>query len=189
MSPLRGRAGRFPQRGGQGFAPQGPLRPGEVLTPPGQPKIEIIYDGPPPVPTPVLPAQPVRREGTKGKGERQSILDANLAFYQALEARDMSLMCKIWANDGTARCSQPNGVLLRGWEEVRRNFEQLFSSDRPYKIELTQVYSEESDAIAYVSLVERVEMPQTTRPRREHVATNVFRYEKGAWRLVIHHAT
>ena len=80
-------------------------------------------------------------------------------------------------------------MLLRGWEEVRRNFESLFASDRPYKIELTQVYSEDADAIAYVSLVERVEMPQTVRPRREHVATNVFRLEKGQWKLVIHHAT
>jgi ketosteroid isomerase-like protein len=188
---MRGRPGRFPQRGGQPPAPQpqGPLRPGEVLAAPGQPAPEFIFEGPPPVPTPLLPKDTVKREAPKGKGERHTVLEANQGFYDALEARDIALMSKVWAQDGTVRCTQPNGVLLRGWEEVRRTFEQLFSADRPYKIELTQVYSEEADAIAYVSLVERVEMPQTTRPRREHVATNVFRLEKGVWKLVLHHTT
>jgi hypothetical protein len=78
----------------------------------------------------------------KAKGERQTVLEANQGFYDAIEARDISLMTKVWAQDGTVRCTQPNGVLLRGWEEVRRTFEQLFSADRPYKIELTQLYKE-----------------------------------------------
>jgi ketosteroid isomerase-like protein len=174
---MRGRPGRFPQRAGPLGQPGAPGAGG----PP-----QIVFEGPPPVPTPQLPRETVRREAAGVKGERGSLLAANEEFYKALEARDMGRMAEVWANDGTVRCTHPNGVLLRGWEEVRRSFESIFSVDRPYKIELTQIYSEESDALGYVSLVERVDMPQTTRPRREHSATNIFRLEKGGWKLVLH---
>jgi ketosteroid isomerase-like protein len=174
---------RFPQRPGAG-PPEGggPGAPGGAFGP-------ILFEGPPPVPTPQLPRETVRREAPKAKEGRPALLEANGEFYAALAARDIGRMAKVWANDGTVRCAQPNGVLLRGWEEVRRGFEQIFSTDRPYKIELTQVYSEESEALGYVSLVEKVEMPQTSRPRREHPATNIFRLEKNAWKMVLHHAT
>jgi ketosteroid isomerase-like protein len=165
------------------MGPAMPGQPGAGGLPP------IVFEGPPPVPTPQLPRETVKREIPKGERGRPSLVEANEAFYRALETRDMGLMAEVWANDGTVRCTHPNGVLLRGWEEVRRSFEQIFSVDRPYRIELTQMYSEEADALAYVSLVEKVDMPQTTRPRREHSATNVFRREKGHWKLVCHHST
>ncbi|MFC1706468.1 nuclear transport factor 2 family protein, partial [Planctomycetota bacterium] len=167
-----GRRGRLPSR----------------RSPMAKRQVEIIFEGPPPVPTPVLPAEAVHRTG-RAKKPRVSVLDVNKSFYRALESRDIGVIARIWANDGSVRCTQPNGVLLRGWEEVRRGFEQIFSSDRPHKIELTQVYAEESDSLAYVSLVERVAMPQASRPRREHSSTNVFRNEGGRWFMVNHHST
>ena len=48
---------------------------------------------------------------------------------------------------------------------------------------------EESKAIAYVSLVEKVNLPQASRPRREHPATNVFRNIKGTWKMVMQHSS
>jgi hypothetical protein len=149
--------------------------------------IDIPYSGPPPVPTPEIPDAAIRR--SRGKGPKGSVLVSNEAFYRALGDRDMGAIARLWLNDDSVRCTQPNGVLLRGWEEVRRGFESLFSSDRPHRIELTQVYAEESDALAYVSLVEKVAMPQSSRPRREHTATNLFRNVDGEWLMVSHHVT
>ncbi len=153
----------------------------------GKKRVEVPYDGPPPLPSPVLPEGPVHLPKTKGP--KGSVTDANQAFYRALEDRDIGAIARIWFNDDSVRCTQPNGVLLRGWEEVRRGFEQLFSSDRPHRIELSQVYAEESDALAYVSLVEKVAMPQSSRPRREHSATNLYRNVRGQWLLTNHHVT
>ena len=153
----------------------------------GRKPVEVLYEGPPPVPTPEVPEKPVRR--ASAVSPKESVLTVNEAFYRAVEDRDIGSIARIWANDDSVRCTQPNAVLLRGWEEVRRGFEQLFSADRPHRIELTQVYAEESDALAFVSLVEQVAMPQSSRPRREHVATNLFRNIGGQWRMIYHHVT
>ncbi|GIW72014.1 MAG: hypothetical protein KatS3mg102_1556 [Planctomycetota bacterium] len=155
-------------------------------SPMGKKRQEMVFEGPPPVLTPELPELPVRR----GRGaERPSVLEANTEFYAALQERDIGRMSRAWAHDATVRCAQPNGVLLRGWEEVRNGFEQIFSVDRPCRVELTQIYAEQSEDLAHVSLVERVSMPQVSRPRTEHPATNVFRWQDGRWLVILHHAT
>lgn len=153
---------------------------------PGKPA-EVKFDGPAPVLTPQVPELSILNKGQKEA--RSSVLDANLEFYSALEDQDIGRMARTWGHDGGVRCTQPNGVLLRGWEEVRRGFEQMFSVDRPYRIELKQVYAEQDGRIAYVSMIERVAMPQLSRPRSVHAATNVFRWHDGQWRLILHHST
>jgi ketosteroid isomerase-like protein len=131
---------------------------------------------------PIPPPPP--RTGIEGEVER-----ASKEFYAAFEARDLERLGKVWVQDATVRCIQPNGVLLRGWIEVKRGFELIFDTDRPHKVELTQVSIEVGGSLALVSLVERVAMPQSARPRREHAATSIFRKVGDDWKLICLHVS
>ena len=138
---------------------------------------------------PELPDLPVTHKGGTPGGKRPSVVEANTEFYRALQERDIGHMARLWAHDGAVRCTHPNGVLLRGWEEVRNGFEQIFGVDRPSAVELTQMYAEQTGDLAFVSLIERVAMPQGSRPRSEHPATNIFRWDGDRWLVIAHHST
>lgn len=140
---------------------------------------------PGPARRPMVPRVPdPPRTGIEGEVEK-----AMKEFYGAFEARDLDRLAKVWIQDASARCIQPNGVLHRGWPEVKRSFELIFDTDRPHHVEITQSFFAVVGEAAWVSLVERVAMPQSARPRREHAATQMWRKADGAWRLALYHVS
>ncbi len=54
--------------------------------------------------------------------EQIAIEAANLAFYRALESRDLSRMDLVWSHEEGVTCVHPGWHRLDGWSEVRRSW-------------------------------------------------------------------
>ena len=117
--------------------------------------------------------------------------DANLAFYRALEERDLGHMSKIWLQDGSASCVHPGWHRLDGWEEIARSWENIFANSRPWSVGCEDVRIAVSGDLAWVTCVEVI-VPfggDEDEDAARMQATNLFGRVNGEWRLVHHHAS
>jgi ketosteroid isomerase-like protein len=116
---------------------------------------------------------------------------ANLAFYRALQARDMSAMDMVWLHDASASCIHPGWHRLDGWAEVRRSWENVFANARPWTVACEDVRINVAGDVAWVTCVE-VLAPlgaDTDDGAARMQATNIFVRADGVWRLLHHHAS
>jgi ketosteroid isomerase-like protein len=79
---------------------------------------------------------------------------ANLAFYRALEARDLSTMGSIWLQDESASCVHPGWHRLDGWDEIQRSWENIFANSRPWTVSCEDVRIAVAGDLAWVTCVE-----------------------------------
>jgi ketosteroid isomerase-like protein len=114
--------------------------------------------------------------------------DAALAFYQAIETRDIEAMMAAWADDEDIVCIHPGGPRLEGSEAVRALREKIFAADSRFTFRLDQVVLIETVGLAMQSAVEHV---TTANPASSGaaIATNVFLRTPSGWRIVCHHAS
>jgi uncharacterized protein (TIGR02246 family) len=123
--------------------------------------------------------------------EETAIAAANLAFYRALEARDLSAMDLVWLHDDSATCIHPGWHRLDGWSEIRRSWENIFANARPWSVACEDVRIRLSGDIAWVTCVELLAPfggdPEDGTARMQ--ATNIFARRDGQWRLLHHHAS
>jgi len=116
---------------------------------------------------------------------------ANLAFYRALESRDLSRMESVWSHEAEVTCVHPGWHRLDGWSEVRRSWENIFSNSRAWTVACEDLRIAVAGDLAWVACVEVIRpfgMREEDAAARMQ-ATNVFRRSDGVWRLVHHHAS
>lgn len=123
--------------------------------------------------------------------EPAAVRAANLAFYRAFEALDLPAMERVWAHDGSVRCLHPGWPLCAGWADVRASWATIFANTTSMRFEIADEHLDVRDGLAWVVCVERI---RTSGPAGEAmvgavVATNVFRKEGEAWKLVHHHGS
>ena len=123
--------------------------------------------------------------------DETAVAAANLAFYRALEARNLSAMELVWMHDETASCVHPGWHLLNGWEEVRRSWENIFANARPWMVACEAVGIHVLQDVAWVTCVELLTLsgadPDEEPARMQ--ATNIFARQDGEWKLLHHHAS
>jgi len=123
--------------------------------------------------------------------EETAVAAANLAFYRALEARDLSAMDVVWLHDDRSSCIHPGWHRLDGWEEIRRSWENIFANARPWSVSCEDVQIRISGNLAWVTCVELLAPfgaePEDGGARMQ--ATNIFARDEGRWRLLHHHAS
>ena len=123
--------------------------------------------------------------------EEAAVSAANLAFYRALAARDLSGMETVWLHEDRVTCVHPGWHRLDGWQEVRRSWENIFSNSRPWTVACEDVRVAIAGEIAWVVCVEVIRpfglSGEDAAARMQ--ATNVFVQRDGAWRLAHHHAS
>ena len=123
--------------------------------------------------------------------EEAAVAAANTAFYQALEARDLVAMDRIWAHEESASCVHPGWHRLDGWTEIRRSWENIFANARPWSVFCEDMRVEVSGDAAWVTCVEAI-TPFGADPDEETArmqATNVLARRNGRWLLLHHHAS
>ncbi len=123
--------------------------------------------------------------------DETALAAANLAFYRALEARSLSAMELVWEHSGEATCVHPGWHRLDGWEEIRRSWQNIFASSRPWTVACVDVRLEVVGDIGWVRCVEVMRpfgATEEDEPARMQ-ATNVFVREDSEWRMVHHHAS
>jgi uncharacterized protein (TIGR02246 family) len=120
-----------------------------------------------------------------------AVAAANLAFYRALEARDLATMGSVWLQDDSSSCVHPGWHRLDGWEEIERSWENIFANSRPWSVSCEDVRIAVAGDLAWVTCVEVIvpfggdEDGDAARMQ----ATNLFGRVDGEWRLLHHHAS
>ena len=134
-------------------------------------------------------------EDTQERDESiRTLLAVNRRFYEAFEKLDISIMNSIWAHNEVVSCMHPSPgwALLRGWDEVRQSWEQIFSRLRSVRFKISNTRMVLAGNLAWVILTERLrayaydsedEIIEAT------VATNLFERSGATWRMLHHHAT
>ncbi|HEX5854365.1 MAG TPA: nuclear transport factor 2 family protein [Thermoanaerobaculia bacterium] len=116
---------------------------------------------------------------------------ANLGFYRALEARDLSAMDVVWAHEDAATCVHPGWHRLEGWTEIRRSFENIFTNSRPWTVSCRDVRVAVVGDLAWVTCAEVI-IPfggDEDEDAARMQATNLFVRTDGEWKMIHHHAS
>lgn len=123
--------------------------------------------------------------------EATAVAAANVAFYRALEARDIETMAQIWLHDESASCVHPGWHRLDGWEEIERSWENIFANSRPWTVACEDVRIAVAGDLAWVTCVEVITPfgANGSEDSARMQATNLFGRVDGEWRLVHHHAS
>jgi ketosteroid isomerase-like protein len=123
--------------------------------------------------------------------ERAAVRAANLAFYRAFEALDLAAMERLWVRDASACCLHPGWPLCAGWDEVRASWATIFGNTSTMRFDIADERIDVRGGLAWVVCVERI---RSTGPEGDAmigavIATNVFRSDGGAWKMVHHHGS
>ena len=129
--------------------------------------------------------------GTETNGDQHEPSQALSQFYRALNARDLELMQKTWANSDETAMDNPLGGIKRGWDEIKSVYEKLFDSKATYRFEFYDYTMHEAGDLFYVVGRERGELALSGPPLELAIrTTRVFRRdEDGQWRQVHHHGS
>jgi ketosteroid isomerase-like protein len=121
-------------------------------------------------------------------GERavEEVLDANRAFYDAHESRDLDAMRVVWDHgDGTV-CIHPGWPILRGWALIEESWRRIFQGAGRNQFILTNEAVATIGDTAWITLDENLVDRFAT---GTVAATNVFVRTDDGWKLVLHHGS
>jgi ketosteroid isomerase-like protein len=124
----------------------------------------------------------------------EEVAEANLAFSDAFEARDLAAMGDVWERSSRVAVTHPGWPTLRGFEKVLSSWRAIFANTPYIQFFLTDVKVTVDGDVAYVTCTENVLSSGEGAPEEgfvggKAVATNVFRRTSTGWRLWIHHAS
>ena len=116
------------------------------------------------------------------------VREANRAFYEAFEARDLDAMSAVWERSERALCTHPGWATLQGWGAVASSFFALFQNVQSLQFVLTEERVQVQDGVAWVAVDENLLGDQGG---STVAAVNVFvrDHASGHWRLVCHHGS
>lgn len=118
--------------------------------------------------------------------DREAVLAANAAFYQAFEEGNIEVMFDMWEHTTRAACTHPGWPALHGWTHVAESWRRLIEqSQRPQFIITNERVEVEGDA-AWVTCDENLLAGAGSGTVS---ALNVFVLTDGMWRLVAHHGS
>jgi ketosteroid isomerase-like protein len=116
------------------------------------------------------------------ESEKDAVLAANLAFYQAFTSHDVAAMEAIWARHAPVACTHPGWVALQGRGVVMESWRSILQNpEAPHVMCHDDTVFFHGD-VALVLCEEELAQGHLS-------ATNVFVKEDGQWRLVHHQAS
>ena len=119
--------------------------------------------------------------------EFDALLEANQAFYDAHEARDLDEMINVWSTGDDLVCVHPGWPILRGWNDVLQSWVGIFRGPGQSQFILTNESISTKGDIAWVTLDENL---VDANGAGTIAATNLFvRDHEGEWKLVSHHGS
>ncbi len=126
---------------------------------------------------------------TPSEPERE-LREANERFYRAFESLKLESMDEVWSRSEAVACIHPGWRMLRGWTRIRASWEEIFRHTGFIQFIITDVTSGTAGDAGWVNCVENIVTVPGDAPNYATVhATNLFRREDGAWRMLVHHAS
>jgi len=116
-------------------------------------------------------------------------LDAEAAFYEAIEHGDLEGMMAVWAEDEEIICVLPSGPRLAGYRSVREAWRRLFEGGPRLHLRVTQQSVTQNPFSAVHNNLEELTLVGEERMSAAIVATNIYIRGPLGWRLIVHHAS
>ncbi|MDF1747477.1 MAG: nuclear transport factor 2 family protein [Alphaproteobacteria bacterium] len=116
---------------------------------------------------------------TKARGDAE-ILFANERFYAAFAGGDVQAMADLWAKEGVVCCLHPGWEPLQQRREIMASWSAILQSPPPVTCVGPSVLPLGPEGAAVVCWEQVGE--------NFLIATNLYRWEEGAWRIVHHQA-
>lgn len=127
-----------------------------------------------------------------GSKQEMAVRQAADRFYDALNVMftgDLAPMKSVWSHAGDVAYMGPGGSIKVGWDKVRKDWESQAARKLGGKVRAEDVHFVVGDDIA-VMYAREVGENTNIGGKREKVdirATNMFRKEDGAWKMIGHH--
>ena len=122
--------------------------------------------------------------------DREQVLEANRAFYQAFESLEIEKMEKMWLQEPHIVCIHPGWRRLSGWGPIMNSWERIFESTFEISFELSDVDVMVRGDVAVVVAQENLTQRGYDGTMRGVVmSTNVFERVGNRWYLVLHHGS
>jgi ketosteroid isomerase-like protein len=113
--------------------------------------------------------------------ERDAVLFANEAFYQAFADRDLSTMERLWSRRESVACIHPGWTPIYGREQVIASWRGILANPRSPAIACRRPQVFMQGQSAFVVCFEEMDGAFL-------IATNVFLREADGWKLTHHQA-
>ncbi len=111
-------------------------------------------------------------------------------FYRAFNTRDILLMRQNWSPFDDISMNNPTGGIKRGWPEIRRVYEKLFSGPIRISVELHNYSLHVSGELFYAVGRERGRLESAVSTFDLNFRTTcIFRFLDHHWRQVHHHGS
>lgn len=116
--------------------------------------------------------------------------DAEDAFYDAFEERDLEKIMSAWSESDDIICIQPMRNQVQGRTAVRKSWEEVFSANMKLNIEILHKHWFEADDVAvHIVLEQLIFNENRTQMPPPLIATNVYRKDEQGWHMVLHHVS
>lgn len=118
------------------------------------------------------------------------VLATNQAFYQAFEQLDINALELIWSKSPGVTCIHPGRAALKGWDQIRFSWDQIFRNTKQLEIAADLLTIELRGTLAYVVLLESlVQVVPDKRLEVQTLVTNIFEFDAGNWFLLHRHTS
>jgi ketosteroid isomerase-like protein len=122
--------------------------------------------------------------------DREAVIAANRAFYDAFESLDVEKMQAVWLEDQSIVCIHPGWRKLTGWGPIMQSWERIFDNVFEMKFDLGELEVMISGDLAVVIVEENLTQRGYDGATRSVVlATNVFQRAGNKWLAVLHHGS
>ena len=114
-------------------------------------------------------------------------VSAEVAFYDAFRKLDLEQMTGVWMESANASCIHPGGGLLQGTATILASWAEIFRDAQPPQVSHRLIQASTDERLAVHTVQE--EVSSAGGRRAVILATNIYAYLDGGWRMLAHHAS
>ncbi len=127
------------------------------------------------------------KDTQRGHDSKYEIVES---FYKAFNSKDLELMKKNWSHSESISMANPIGGIRRGWNEILKGYEKIFSSDHRVYVELYDFQFNSSDQMFVINGRERGNLTVGENQIDLHIrTTRIYKLEGAQWRQIVHHGS
>ena len=115
--------------------------------------------------------------------------DAEEAFYDAIDRRDLDALMATWSEDDEIVCIHPTGQRMNGHAAIRESWRSIFESNPRFTVHIRSKVRWQSLLLCVHSIVETFHLEDERVVHGPMLTTNVFVRGANGWRLLARHTS
>ncbi|MFT4727640.1 MAG: hypothetical protein ACI9UN_002138 [Granulosicoccus sp.] len=113
--------------------------------------------------------------------------EAEAAFYRSIERADLQGLDAVWSLEENIVCIHPGATRIEGRKAVMDSFADLFIDAPILNFKIVDTLHTGTDELAVHLVREEIELDGQVVSIM--VSTNIYQWESGGWRMMLHHAS